>query len=137
VRAARAERLIDKPMRPFVVPTEFATTDRILQRWAVSIGTGVQSDQWQDMPPRSRPPPLDDHSAIIMDQIVMRSQPKTKAIIFKLYRTDLPNSAIASMLNLTESTLQVAWEMSLLFTQKRILDSNDPALLEMLRFRDA
>lgn len=130
------ERRMVEPIRPAVVPAEFATTDRILQRWAVSVGTGLQSDQWQDMPVRSRPPPLDDHTAILVDWIVMKSPPKTKAIIMKLYRTDLPNREVARLLNLTQATLQVAWEMSLLFTQKRLMDTNDATLLAMLRFRE-
>lgn len=97
---------------------------------------GVQSDKWQDVELKSKPPPLDDHAAVIVDQIVMKSPPKTRAIIMKLYRTDLPGDVVARQLNLTEITLQTAWIMALLFTQKRLVDTGDRALLAMLRFRE-
>jgi hypothetical protein len=97
---------------------------------------GLQSDQWQDVELKSKAPPLDDHTAIIVDQVIMKSPPKTKAILIKWYRTDLPGSAIAKQLNLTPVTLITAWKMGLLFTQKRFMDSNDKSLLAMLRFRE-
>ncbi len=129
-------RYVDDGARVAECPSEFATTDRIMQRWSNSVGMGVQSDQWQDVELKSKAPPLDDHTAIIVDQIVMRSPPKTKALLMKWYRTNLPGSLIAEQLNLTPATLLTAWHMSLLFTQKRILDTNDRSLLALLRFRE-
>lgn len=136
MRLAALRREEDDGARFAAVPPEFATTDRVLQRWATSVGMGLQSDKWQDVELKSKAPPLDDHTAIIVDQIIMKSPPKTKAVIVKWYRTDLPGSAIARQLNLTPATLLTAWKMSLLFTQKRFMDSNDRSLLAMLRFRE-
>lgn len=116
-------------------PDELATTNRILERWAVSVGTGTPTDRWQDEA-RSRPTPLDDPTAIVVDQIIMRSPKRSKALIFKWYRTDLPSQAIARELRLSPNNLVVAWHVVLIHTQARFIESGYRPLLELLRFRD-
>jgi hypothetical protein len=134
--AALLRRHEDEGVRQAVCPPEFASTDRIMMRWASSVGMGLQSDQWQDVELKSKAPPLDDHTSILVDTIVMKSPPKTKSFLMKWYRTNLPGDVIAEQLNLTPATLLTAWNMSLLFTQKRIVDTNDKSLLALLRFRE-
>lgn len=132
---AHAERLaIAESIRPLGCPVEFATTDRICQRWAVSVGMGVQSDKWQDEV-RSRPPPLDDDMAIVVDQIILRLPESTKRVVVKWYRTDLPNSVIAKQLNLSPPNLIVAWHLSLNFLQHKFIGSGHKGLLAALRFQ--
>ncbi len=120
--------------RTGVVPVEFATTDRICQRWAVSVGLGLPTDLWQDAM-QSRPPPLDDDTAIVVDQIILKSPEKTRKILVKWYRTQMPNTIIAEQLHLTPRTLETAWKLALNYLQWRFLESKNPGVLALLRFR--
>lgn len=133
---ALAERVaIEASARTQACPVEFMTTDRICQRWAVSVGTGIPTEKWQDSV-RSRPPPLDDDMAIIVDQTILRLPESTKRVIVKWYRTDLPNSVIAKQLNLTPATLIVAWHISLNFLLHKLVNTNHKGLLAALKFRE-
>jgi DNA-directed RNA polymerase specialized sigma24 family protein len=134
-RALAKRQAIEESARHTYCPAEFATTDRICQRWAVSVGLGVQSDKWQDSA-RSRPPPLDDDMAIIVDQIILKLPEKTKRVVVKWYRTDLPNGTIAEQLRLTPENLIVAWHLSLNFLQHKFVGSGHKGLLAALRFRE-
>jgi len=117
-----------------IVPPELVTTDRVCQRWAVSVGLGLPTDVWMDGI-ASRPPPLDDGTAIVVDQIILKSPEKTKRVIVKWYRTQLPQPTIAEQLNLTERTLVVAWKLSLNFLQWKFIESKHSDLLALMRFR--
>lgn len=120
--------------RAVTLPAELATTDRVLQRWAVSIGTGLPSEDWRDLP--ARPPPLDDDTAIVVDQTILRSPERTRKLVRGWYCTDQPNHVLAARLKLTERTLICAWHVSLWYLQQRFLASKHPTLLSLLRFRD-
>jgi hypothetical protein len=115
------------------VPAEYATTDRICQRWAVSIGSGLPG--W-DEGRQSRVPPLDDPTAIIVDQIILRSPEKTKQLTRWWYCTRAPNSIIAERLNITERNVVKAWHLSLHFLQYRFSESKHTPLLAILQLRD-
>jgi len=117
-----------------VVPPEFATTDRICQRWAVSVGMGLPTTQWMDGLP-SRPPPLDDATAIVVDKIILKSPPRTRRVIVKWYRTQLPQPVIAEQLGLSERTLITAWRLTLNYLQWRFSESKHADLLAALRFK--
>jgi DNA-directed RNA polymerase specialized sigma24 family protein len=121
--------------RTRIVPAEFATTDRICQRWAVSVGLGLPTAIWQDGV-ASRPPPLDDDTAIIVDQIILKSPDKTRKVVVKWYRTQLPNTVIAEQLNLTPRTLETAWKLALNFLQWRFIESHHAGVLALLKFRE-
>lgn len=121
--------------RAVVCPPEFATTDRICQRWAVSVGTGQPTERWQDTT-KSRPPPLDDATAIIVDQIILRAPESTRKVVVKWYRTDLPDTIIAEQLKLTPRTLVTAWHLTLNYLRWRFAESRDRELLYILRWRE-
>jgi hypothetical protein len=125
----------DNSARSQVCPVEFATTDRICQRWATSVGLGLPTEKWQDEV-RSLAPPLDDDTAIVVDQVILKLPVKTKAVIVKWYRTDLPGSVIAKQLNLTPATLVTAWHLSLNFLQHKFVSTNHKGLLALMRFRE-
>ena len=118
-----------------ICPPEYATTDRVCARWAVSIGMGLPTQKWQDGA-ASRPPPLDDPTAIVVDQLILRSPDKTKRLIRGWYCTTLAQPALAAQLNLTECTLITAWLLSLHFLQYRFAESKHKPLLALLRLRD-
>ncbi len=117
-----------------MVPPELATTDRILQRWSVSVGLGLPTDQWMDCI-TSRPPPLDDATAIVVDQIILKSPPRTRRVAVKWYRTQLPQPVIAEQLGLSERTLITAWRLTLNYLQWRFSESKHIDLLALLRFK--
>lgn len=117
-----------------VVPPELATTDRICQRWAVSVGLGLPTDLWRDGI-SSRPPPLDDATAIIVDQIILKSPPRTRKVTVKWYRTQLPQPVLAEQLGLTERTLVTAWKITLNYLQWKFFESKHPDLLAALRLK--
>lgn len=61
-----------RPARPAgrrAVAEELVAVDRLMRRWAVSIGDGLPSESWDDQP-QSRPPPLDDDTAVTVDRTV-------------------------------------------------------------------
>lgn len=118
-----------------VVPIEYATTDRICQRWAVSIGMGLPTELWQDGV-YSRPPPLDDDTAIVVDQIILKSPEKTKRLVRAWYCTSMAQSVLAERFHLTERTLITAWQLSLHFLQYRFSESKHRPLLALLKLRD-
>jgi hypothetical protein len=117
------------------VPPEYATTDRICQRWAVSIGMGLPTEIWQEAI-KSRPPPLDDDTAIIVDQLILKSPEKTKRLVRGWYCTNQPNSILADRLKLSERTLVTAWHLSLHFLRYRFSESGHRGVLALLRLRD-
>lgn len=127
------ERLLQA--RTAICPPEFATTDRICQRWNVSVGLGLQSDKWQDGG-RCPPPPLDEDTAVVVDQIILRSPPKTKRLTMQWYRTDLPDTVIARNLSLTPDTLPAAWYLTLNYLRWRFSESAHKPLLALLRWRE-
>jgi hypothetical protein len=136
---ARATVLTREPIlriRSAVCPPEFATTNRICERWNVSVGLGIQSDRWQDGG-KTPPPPLDDATAIIVDKIILSAPPKTKKLVFKWYRTDLPDTVIARDLHLQARMLPSAWLLTLNYLRWRFAESNYKPLLAILRWRDA
>lgn len=118
-----------------VVPIQYATTDRICQRWAVSIGMGLPTELWQDLA-NSRPPPLDDDIAIIVDQIILKSPEKTRRLIRAWYCTTMAQSVLADRLNLTERTLMTAWHLALHFLRYRFSESRHNGLIVLLKLRD-
>lgn len=117
-----------------VVPPELATTDRICQRWAVSVGMGLPTDQWMDCM-ASRPPPLDDVTAIIVDQIILKSPDRTRKVTVKWYRTQLPQPVLAEQLGLSERTLITAWHLTLNYLRWRFSESKHADLLAALRLK--
>lgn len=122
-------------VRTWKCPAEFATTHRVCERWNVSVGLGLPTDMWQDAM-QSRPPPLDDDTATVVDQIILKSPPKTRKAVVKIYRTQLPDFVIAAQLGLTPGTLITAWLLSLNYLRWKFVESKHQPLLAILRFRE-
>jgi len=158
---AKRVRVVKLRRSPFgISPYELAPrlkpVDRICQRWAVSIGDGLPNWAW-DMPTKSRPPPLDDDTAIVVDQIIMkRCAPASRRLLVKWYRSDAPVSAIADQmisewhsrkkrsrltnwrgrivdelkesLQMTENGVILCWNLTLDELRNRFEESKHPAL---------
>lgn len=125
---AKIMYLVGRILEPELVPV-----DRILQRWAVAIGNGLPTEEWDDRR-RSLPPPLDDDLAVIVDQAVLRSPSRTKQVIFAWYKTPVPVRQLARKLKLSPDNLYVAWRLSLHFMRHRLESTGNQSLAKLLSF---
>lgn len=118
-----------------VLPLELLPVDRILQRWDVSIGTGLPSEAWDDNPRTSKPPPLDDDTATVVDQIVLHLPPRTHQVIVAWYRTPQPTEVIADKLKMSARSLENGLKVCLSFTKWKFIESRHRPLLKLLQVR--
>lgn len=149
---------------PYELAPRLKPVDRICQRWAVSIGAGFTNDEW-DLPLKSRPTPLDEETAIVVDTIVMKKIPSsTRRLLQKWYRTDIPVGVIAdemiqeyhgrkrpkltrflfhkgvvedlkANLQMTENGVILCWNMSLDLLLERFGESRHLELVRLLTVR--
>lgn len=117
-----------------VLPKELLPTDRILQRWDVSMGSGLPSDEWDDRP-SSKPPPLDEATAVVVDQIILKLPRRTNLVVVSWYRTPEPTEVIARRLNVSPSTLEKGLRVCLNFVKWKFEESKHLTLLNLLRVR--
>lgn len=123
----------DMDATPSCLARDLLSTDRILQRWAVSVGSGLPTEVWDDVP-RAKPPPLPDDVAIIVDRIVIKS-PKRKRLLIKLwYRRTCPRSVISKRLNMTQRALYVEVAAALMYLKLRFLSAGHAALCDMVKY---
>lgn len=109
-------------MNPVKIVSDLRTTHWILERWAVSVGDGVYGIAWEDVP-QSKVPPLNDQTAIVVDQLIMRSGDKTKRLIGYWYRTPLPKTVIAQKIGVDRDTIYMRWNAALWYFRDRFISS--------------
>jgi len=126
VRALSAGRPVPGGLSPVLIPV-----DRILQRWAVSIGSGLPTDVWDDSRV-ARPPPLDDDSAIILDRIVLHAPRRERRVIVLWYRTPAPTAVIAKRLNLGKTSLKLELHAAQFYVRAHIIACGSGQLRRML-----
>ncbi len=102
--------------------SELRATDWILQRWAASVGDGLLDAPWEDVPV-SRVPVLNDQTAIVVDQLIMRSGDKTKRLIGYWYRTALPKTTIAQRIGVSRDGVYLRWNAALWYFRERFIAS--------------
>lgn len=117
-----------------VLPVDLIPVDRIMQRWSVANGNGLPSEEWDDSP-KARPPPLDDDTCMVVDEIVLNCPPKTRRIVVQWYCRPLPTVQIARKLGMSPRSLEKAWTMSLNFLKWKFEVSKNMTLLRLLRIR--
>jgi len=100
-------------------PPELLITDRILQRWAVSIGDGLPTDRWDDTP-GAQLSALDDDTAVIVDQMILRAPENKREFIKKWYKTSAPRAIIARDLKIPRSDLNLEWFSVLEYCRERL-----------------
>jgi hypothetical protein len=115
-----------------VIPRDLLTTDRIMQRWSVANGSGLPTERWDDSRV-ARVPPLDDDTALLVDQIVLRCPPKTHKVIVQWYCRPLPTVEIARSLKMSPRSLEKSWLLSLNFLKYKFEGTNHLTLLKLLR----
>lgn len=128
-RAAEISRFsLDVPKS---LPAELFTTDRVLKRWAVSVGTGLPEDKWDDTR-KARLSPLDDATAIVVDQIVCSSPEQTKKLLVLWYKTPHPVSEIARRLKMRHESTYRGHAVVLHYQKWRFLGSRHADLIAMV-----
>lgn len=101
---------------------ELIPTDRLLDRWAVAQGSDDLMLKWADEAPRSRPPPLDDDTAIIVDRIVMHSPVQTRKFVCRWYlRPNEPMCILARALGIHRDSVLMRWRSSLWAMRREFL----------------
>jgi hypothetical protein len=99
---------------PHGLDTVLVPTNRLLERWAVAQGSDDMSIKWGEQAPRSRPPPLDDDTAIIVDRIVMHAPVQTRKFTCRWYlRPNEPVCALAVALGLHRDSVLMRWRSTL------------------------
>jgi hypothetical protein len=101
---------------------ELIPVDRILQRWAVSVGDGIYDQPW-DFIPQSKVPVLDDQTAIVVDQLVLRSPVMTRKLVELWYRTPVPRVVLARKISVDPDGLDLHWNAALHYFRRRFTDS--------------
>lgn len=91
-----------------LLPPELYPVDRVMQRWAVTQGSGLPTERWDDSAD-SRPPPLDDDMAYRVDRIVMSADPLYRRFLRLWYCTPIPEKQIARQLTTSRDELQLRW----------------------------
>lgn len=116
------------------LPADMVPIDRICQRWAISVGDGLRRELWED-PKNSRATPLDDDTAIIVDQIILKSPPRTKRFVKIWYKTPRPRGAIAQEFRMDERSVTVCWKLCLSYLEWKFKSSKHKPLLALLENR--
>lgn len=113
------------------LPDLLIGTDRILKRWAVSIGDGTEDMSWLEIA-KSRYPPLDDQVAIVVDQLVLRSPRHDRRVVELWYRRPDDDLAdIARALSVRRAVVKAHWQTSLGYFRARFLESPLTRLRQM------
>lgn len=115
------------------VPLELVSTDRILQRWSVAVGSGLPSDEWDDLP-IARQPPLEADLAVVVDRAVLRAPRLHKRVVTYWYRTPAPVHEIARRLGIDNGGLKDVLALVLCYMCLKFKESQHEELLRLLRF---
>lgn len=125
--------MLGEVVSDLALPPELIPVDRIMQRWDSAHRGGYPLTEDKD--PVSRPPPLDDDTTMVIDDILRVTPPKSKNILIQWYRSDMPNYKIAKKLGCTERSLTKQHRLALHFLRHRFISSNHITLLNLLRVR--
>jgi hypothetical protein len=127
-RAVSLELMRDK----FGLDIEIMTVDRVLWRWAASVGTNLPETDWDDVP-RVRLPPLDDASAIVVDQAILRAPIRAKTLVLLWYKGNGASTVMCQKLGLeSRAALYTLWRATLWHFRAALLESECPELRQMI-----
>jgi hypothetical protein len=134
-RAVALELIRNGDWKQRALDMELMPTDRVMQRWAICVGDGL-SDKWDDSR-KSRLPALDDATAIIVDQVILRSPTRYQSLARQWYCGAGASVAIAERLGgLTRHGLYMLWRRSLLHFRARFLETGHADLVSLLERLD-
>lgn len=105
---------------PVLVPT-----DRLLERWAVTQGGDEYMSGWDETPARSRPTPLSDDLAIIVDQTILHSTVQARNFVHRWYmRPGESVTVLARALGIHRDTVTMRWNSTLWYMRQRFIAVN-------------
>lgn len=126
----------------------YATTDRIMQRWAVGHGSGLPKtdEDWDKAvvkaldadvfsPEPSRPPGLDDATQVEVDRIVQHSPQAIQMFARQWYCSDVPCVVIAQQRGIRHEDVYGEWRASLLYLKQRFEVSGHRDLVALVNGR--
>jgi hypothetical protein len=116
------------------LPDELVPIELIHQRWAVSIGDGLPREMWDEIP-SARMPPLDDPTAIVVDQQIMRAPPRTQLFIRTWYKAPAPIRTLATKWGISEDSVISCRPIVLNYMRWRFLKTRHESLLRLLEIR--
>jgi hypothetical protein len=119
-----------------VIPVELLTTHRIMERHAVSNGSGLPTERWDDTR-TAKPPPLDDHSAYIIDKLLLSCPKTTQRLLRDWYNKPLPTKTLAAQHGMSPRSFEKAHIVTLHFMKWKIEGSKHATLLRLLQVRPA
>lgn len=133
-RAVALEIIREGDKRLSQLDLELLPTHHVLERWAVSVGDGL-SDKWDDSR-KSRLSPLDDATAIVVDQVILRALPRYKALVRQWYCGKGSSTTIADRLGVTRSGLYFEWRCSLRYFGQQFMATGHSDLISLLERLD-
>jgi hypothetical protein len=132
VRTAVALEIVREGGKQFrQLDEELMPADRIMQRWAVSIGNGMPSEDWE-LQPKSRPTALDDESSMIVDHLVQRAPIRYRMLLLPWYKGTGSSTTIQEKLGVTRHGLYLEWRCALFYMRQEILRTGHQDLIDML-----
>ncbi len=120
----RAQDIIEELREKWVpgqLDPELVPVNRIMERWAVSVGDGLppEDGSWNDEP-QTNVPPLDDATAIEVDRIVMHQLPqKYRTLALRWYKSRQPREVIREQMGLGATSLRLEWRSMLWYLRGR------------------
>ena len=131
VRSAVMLEIVRAQSHQFTLDVELLPTNRIMERWAVSIGAGLPSEEWEQAP-KARPTPLDDESSMIVDRIVQHAPIRYRTLILPWYKGTGSSTTIQEKLGVTRHGLYFEWHCALRYVEQEINRSGHRDLIDML-----
>lgn len=101
------------------IELDLMPTDRIFQRWARSVGSGVPAEQWSDM--HTQASELPPEAAIFVDQYICHSPPQIKHFLHAWYRGQDPSAEIAKRFGFSREGVYLHWR-AVLWSAKAVFD---------------
>lgn len=102
-----------------------------MQRWAVSVGGGLPTDIWDDTP-ISKPPPLPEDMALVVDRCVMHAPRRQRLVLMLWYRTPQPTEVIARRINRQHGDLRIELSAALGHMRGELLRSGEQWLWKVI-----
>lgn len=115
---------------------ELMPTHRVLERWAVGTGSGMGSDEWDDSRKESRMSPLDDETAIVVDQTILKGIPRYRDLVRQWYCGTGSTTTIAGHFGLNRNGLYFEWRCSLFYFRDQFRATGHQDLISLLERLD-
>lgn len=103
-----------------------------MQRWAVSVGSGLPSAPW-DESRKSTLDPLDDDTAIVVDQIICHAPTMTRKLLREWYCGCGSASVVGRKIGVSRHTAYVLISEALGFLSRQFLRSGHAGLMGLLK----